>query len=228
MEVKSLSRFKNIHLFIDFDGTIATPDSLYLLCQRFAYREWLQIEDKMEKGDIDEREGLQQEFDLLHITQEEALRAIDNGITLDPYFPAFVKWCQERGLKVTIVSGGFLSFIKRFLRKYGLDHLHIKANRVKVEEKKWRIIPSPGRKDCHKCNNCKTYDVEKAKARGEAVIYIGDGHTDRCPAAVADVVFAKDKLKEHCQKEKLKFYEFSNFGDVMTTLASLLPKGKKP
>ncbi len=224
MEPKALSQFKNIHIFIDFDGTIANPDSLYFLCQRFADRKWRQIEDKMEKGEIDEREGLQQEFDLLHMTREGALRAIDNGVTLDPYFPDFVKWCQERGLKVTLVSGGFLSFIKRFLRKYGLDYLPIKANRVRIEGKKWRIIPSPVRKDCQKCNNCKTYDVEKAKARGEAVIYIGDGHTDRCPSAVADVVFAKDKLKQYCQKEKLPFYEFSNFKDIITTLTSLLPK----
>jgi len=228
MEPTPLPHTKNIHLFIDFDGTISTPDTLYFLLNRFADKEWLVIEDKMEKGEIDEREGFQLEFDLLHITREEALRAIDNGVTLDPYFPAFVKWCQEKGLAMTIVSGGFLSFIKHFLRRYGLDYLPIKANRVRVEGKRWRIIPSPKRKDCHKCNNCKTYEVELAKARGETTVYIGDGITDHCPAAVSDLVFAKGKLKEYCQKEELKFYEFRNFGDIMTILTSLLPKVSKP
>ena len=227
MKPTPFPRTKKIHIFIDFDGTISTPDTLYYLLQRFADKGWLQIEEKMEKEEMDESEGLRLEFDLLHITREEALRAIDNGVTLDPHFPAFAKWCQERGLAITIVSGGFLSFIKRFLRRYGLDHLPIKANRVRVEGKRWRIIPSPHRKDCHKCNNCKTYEVELARARGETTIYIGDGTTDRCPAAVADMVFAKDKLKEYCQKEKLKFYEFNNFEDIMTILTSLLPKRNK-
>jgi len=224
MEAKPFSRTKSLHLFIDFDGTITTPDTLHYLLQRFADKgRLLLIEEKVERGEMEEKEGLQLEFDLLHITREEALRAIDNEVTIDPYFPSFVKWCKEKGLELTIVSGGFLSFIRHFLRRYGLDHLPIKANRVSVEGRRWKIIPSPGRKDCYKCNNCKTYEVESARARGEVTIYIGDGITDRCPAAVADVVFAKAKLKEYCRKENLKFYEFSNFGDIMTTLTSLLP-----
>jgi 2-hydroxy-3-keto-5-methylthiopentenyl-1-phosphate phosphatase len=49
-------------------------------------------------------------------------------------------------------------------------------------------------------------------------VYIGDGHSDLCPALEADHVFAKAELAELCDQEKIAYISFNRFSDVQRNL----------
>jgi 2-hydroxy-3-keto-5-methylthiopentenyl-1-phosphate phosphatase len=55
-------------------------------------------------------------------------------------------------------------------------------------------------------------------------VYIGDGHSDQCPAQYVDFIFAKDDLLRFCEMERITFFPYHNFNDVKIRLQSLLQK----
>jgi 2-hydroxy-3-keto-5-methylthiopentenyl-1-phosphate phosphatase len=50
------------------------------------------------------------------------------------------------------------------------------------------------------------------------IIYVGDGHSDRCPAGEADLVFAKKSLFNYLKERNKPCQAFKNFKDIYTYL----------
>lgn len=219
--MKSLNKKKQIEIFVDFDGTITEMDSLQLVLDTFASKEWREIEDLVTSGILPEKKALQSEFLLLHEPPDKVLQFLQNHATIDPYFTDFVQFCEENHIPITILSGGFVPFIKTILQKYNLAHLPIHANNFHYENRTWNIIPNPGPKINNHCNHCKTYHLLRSKNQKNFVIYIGDGNTDRCPARNAHIVFAKNSLANYLDQEKRFYYKYENFADVIPILEEL-------
>ena len=55
--------------------------------------------------------------------------------------------------------------------------------------------------------------------RGDAIVYVGDGATDRCPASLADVVFATGFLADSCTRKGIPFFPYETFGDVQKRMS---------
>jgi 2-hydroxy-3-keto-5-methylthiopentenyl-1-phosphate phosphatase len=73
---------------------------------------------------------------------------------------------------------------------------------------------------CGACGNCKLDYAERVREKGARIIYIGDGHSDRCASEVADIVFAKDVLAEHCRKQGMPYLPFTDFNDIIRVCRS--------
>ena len=54
---------------------------------------------------------------------------------------------------------------------------------------------------CTLCGTCKLLRLFQLRTEGFRMAYVGDGHSDLCPAVEADVVFAKRELAELCAEE---------------------------
>jgi 2-hydroxy-3-keto-5-methylthiopentenyl-1-phosphate phosphatase len=108
------------HVFVDFDGTIASLDTTDLLLERFAAPEWRQIEDDWKAGLIGSRECLVRQIDLVRATRADLDDFIAH-IEIDPGFPAFVELCREQGHDVTIVSDGLDRTVEAVLKRHDLD-----------------------------------------------------------------------------------------------------------
>ena len=52
----------------------------------------------------------------------------------------------------------------------------------------------------------------------EFTVYIGDGNSDKYSTQFCDFIFAKDDLLKYCEKERITFFPFNNFEDVITRL----------
>ena len=50
------------------------------------------------------------------------------------------------------------------------------------------------------------------------LLFIGDSITDLHGAHHAKTVFARDKLKDYLDQDKLSYYPFENFTDIQNTL----------
>ena len=206
---------KKIAILCDFDGTIARDDVGNMLFRTFsdpakccdAVEEW-------KKGLISSRDCLEKEASLARVSRE----ALDTFITqrkLDPYFKDFVDFAHRRGMEVVIVSDGLDYYIEKMLVRTGLAHLDFFANTVRVTDHSLHVhFPYFDMLDCRSCGNCKTYHMEKYKTQGYYVVYVGNGHSDRCPSKYADFVFAKGDLLEYCRENDVESTEFRNFRDV--------------
>ncbi|MCI4367206.1 MAG: hypothetical protein L3K08_05605, partial [Thermoplasmata archaeon] len=49
---------------------------------------------------------------------------------------------------------------------------------------------------------------------GTRTVFVGDGSTDRYAAEVADIVFARRRLKTYCEAAGVPFYPFEDFAPV--------------
>ena len=136
------------------------------------------------------------------------------GIKIDPYFKPLLSLLRAKRIKTYILSDNFDYILRGVLRAHGVAGNHIYANRLTMSAD--RLIPQfpYANKACGSCAHCKTRNMRALAGKGATVVYVGDGRSDTCPSEHADVVFAKDYLKEHCRKKAVPCIPFTGLKDV--------------
>lgn len=210
----------NCHVFVDFDGTIASVDTTDLLLERFADRKWLEIEDDWKSGKIGSRECLVRQIDLVRATPEE-LDDFVSRIDVDPGFAAFVELCEEQGFGITVVSDGLDRTVRSVLKRNGFE-LPFYANHMEwIGKDRWRLTFPHSRSDCRSLSgNCKCQFADRAQRQIKVVV--GDGRSDFCVAEQADLVLAKSSLIRHCRAKDLPHFPFTAFAEATELFASWL------
>ena len=106
------------------------------------------------------------------------------------------------------------------LHERGIDDLPYFGNVLVETDGRWTTENPHMHPDCTDCGNCKSAHLIDRKKRGDATVYIGDGATDRCPAQVADVVFATGFLAHFCEAQHIPFIPFETFDDVVREMST--------
>ena len=197
----------------DFDGTIAPSDIGAALFRRFAVRGRAEASAALERwkaGEIGHRELTEIECQCMEASAEEAL-AFSREHAIDPGFAPFVRAAEARGDRVMVASEGYELYVADQLARAGLADLPRRANRARIEDRRW--IPEFPWADpsCTRCGNCKAQYVRAHRADGGRVVFVGDGLSDRCGAKAADLVFARASLWEWCAREGLPARPFTGF-----------------
>ncbi|HOD29873.1 MAG TPA: MtnX-like HAD-IB family phosphatase [Syntrophales bacterium] len=209
----------------DFDGTICSVDVGDGLGTRFASPEWRDIDQAYNEGRIGSRLAYPRMAALMRgLTRDQMLAFALERARLDPGFPAFVSFCRERGYDLLIVSDGLDVYIRAILEREGLADIEFYANAVSFPEQDRIAFAFPhANLRCGKCGTCKTGLLGRQRRRHDLVLYIGDGHSDVCPAQHADGVFAKGILREKCLENGTPFRFYRNFTDIQAILAAAEP-----
>jgi len=71
------------------------------------------------------------------------------------------------------------------------------------------------------CGTCKLLRLFQLRTEGYRIAYVGDGHSDLCPALEADHVFAKAELAQLCDQEEIAYISFDRFADVQRNVVGL-------
>jgi 2,3-diketo-5-methylthio-1-phosphopentane phosphatase len=204
------------HAFVDFDGTIVPCDVTDFLLERFADPAWQEIEADWQAGRIGSRECMARQVALLEASPNEVQDAISQ-LRIDPGFPAFVRRCEHNGVGVTIVSDGFDFVIEQVLRNAGLEVPFFANHLAAVGANRWRVTFPSARSDCRAlAGNCKCAFTEPYSSSVKVVI--GDGRSDFCISAQADLVFAKGTLLDLCRASGTPHFAFADFFDVTEKL----------
>lgn len=202
----------------DFDGTITLHDTGCATMEEFGPPEWWNVELAWRRGEISSMECLRVHFDMIRLT-EQAYRDFILAQPVDEGIAAVVQRCRQRGAEFAIVSDGLDVYIQWTLERLALTDVPVFANRGWFEGDRVRVaFPHEGA-ICKACAHCKLMLIRRLQRRGKRVILIGDGHSDKCPAAHADVLFAKGPLAEHCSQTGVRFVEFDGLSDVAKRLA---------
>jgi HAD superfamily phosphoserine phosphatase-like hydrolase len=148
------------------------------------------------------------------------LQFVDRIAELDDTFQEFVSYCRRNGLLLEVVSEGLDLYIGHLLRKWNLD-LPVRTNHVVLEGDRVRIEYPWADATCTLCRTCKLLRLFQLRAQGYRIAYVGDGHSDLCPAIEADMVFAKAELATLCDREAIAYSAFDRFADVQRHLRGL-------
>lgn len=197
----------------DFDGTVTRTDVAEDILEEFAPLEWWDIEEEHRARKIGTRETMARQFALVRAKEADVLRFVDEHVRLDETFPAFVGYCRSHDIRLEIVSEGLDVYLHPLLRKWQID-VPVRTNRAVFEEGRVTISYPYADSTCNLCGTCKLLRLFELRTQGYRVAYVGDGHSDLCPAVEADVVFAKKELADLCREEAIEFIPFDTFADV--------------
>jgi 2,3-diketo-5-methylthio-1-phosphopentane phosphatase len=218
MRRREITNLSYCRVFFDFDNTLTYLDVLDDIIQRFSVDDkWKALEKKWLEGRIGSRECLKGQLESVRVNKQYLLKYLDK-IKVSPYFKKVIPLLQKNHAGPVILSDNFGFIIERILRNNGIKGVAVCANRLKIKDD--RFIPSfpHTNRDCWKCAHCKTKNLKKSKFDSKIIIYVGDGHSDICPAKKADIVFAKGSLLKHFRKNHLPCRRFNELKEVYNYL----------
>jgi 2-hydroxy-3-keto-5-methylthiopentenyl-1-phosphate phosphatase len=208
-----------LRVWADFDGTVARDDVTDAVLRRFAAPEWESIEADWLAGRIDAAACMRRQIALVQASRAE-LDAFLDGLALDPGFEKFAAWCAEQATPLAVVSDGVDYFARRILSRHGLGEIPVFANRLVPDGAGWALAQPWAAAGCRAGSGvCKCAVAGPDDwAHRHFMVYVGDGRSDRCVAARADLLFAKDGLAAYCLERGFPFRAWTSFDDVRAAL----------
>ncbi|WFD10462.1 MtnX-like HAD-IB family phosphatase [Tepidibacter hydrothermalis] len=205
----------------DFDGTITIEDTVNAMADKFAGNEWRKLDEMWMSGKHDAREISQKILGMMK-TNEIELKEFVRGIEIDSKFKEFIDYIREKCIEFYIISDGFDFNIDHILEKNNIEGLMSFSNILQFEGSNLLGVYPNANEDCRKCGNCKSNLINDINLDNKKVIYIGDGHSDKCASKKADYIFAKKGLASYLKDNGTEFVEFENFGDVLSGVKKII------
>ena len=204
----------------DFDGTITRHDTLHLIVEAFGQGGlWQAIEPRLRAGEVTLEQAMEEEFATVRATPGQVRDLVLRDAGLRRGFPELVRWAHARGHRLIVFSSGFRSVIRAALEQWDLGFLEVVSHEAVFTDEGCRLVWSDRGEACVECGRCcKRFDLRSRQRRGERLVYIGDGISDRCGARMADLVFARDDLARDLSGAGLPFVPFEDFLGVRERL----------
>jgi 2-hydroxy-3-keto-5-methylthiopentenyl-1-phosphate phosphatase len=208
-------------ILLDYDGTVAQTDVGDTVMAEHVTADWEPVVKAYDEGRVGSRQTMEAELALLRATEAE-LMATAAAQPHDPGLVPLVDRARADGIPVEIVSDGFGFYIPAALAAMGLADLPIVAASTPFDGDRARIEFPNGHPACFVCGTCKRQRVLAHQAAGRAVVFVGDGESDRYAAGYADVVFAKRSLVRICIEAGWPFQRWTELAEVDGWLAGVL------
>ena len=214
-------------IFCDFDDTITRINVTDTILERFADPSWRGIQDDWLAGKLSAREVLEKQMPLITVRPAELDDFIDS-VEIDPFFGEFVTHCAREHHALYILSDGFDYWIHRVLRRAlsaydgSVKEIPVFACGLKLEEGRAAISFPYFPQGCvHGCATCKPALFDQLKQGATRSVVIGDGVSDLLLARNADLVLAKNGLREFCGREGIASRAIRDFRDVLQIVETL-------
>jgi len=213
-------------VFVDFDGTLVEPNVAILLVEKFCAggKELAhEVDQQLHSGHITLREAWERQAAMLPADRVEEMRrwAVET-IPLRAGAKECIRMLSDRKVPVAVVSGGLDFYIEAVLGREGMV-LPFVSDRLQVNGGgQVQVLHPFGHPTCRLCGICKAQVVRSSQPANQLTIFIGDGSTDRYGAEVADIVFARHRLKGYCERARIPFVPFENFHEVNQKLTAWL------
>ena len=208
-------------ILVDYDGTIAQTDVSDTVMAEFVTGDWEAEVAAYDAGLTGSRRLMTLEMSMVD-ADPAALLATAAAQPHDPGFVSFVHRSQAADIPVEVVSDGFGFFIAPALETLGVPELPVITARTSFQGRRATIEYPNGHPRCLVCGTCKRDRVLAHQAAGRAVVFIGDGESDRYAAGYSDVVFAKRSLVRICLEAGWPFLRWTEFSEIEAWLAATL------
>lgn len=209
-----------VKIFCDFDGTITEGDNIVTLIKQFASPSARELTTDVLNGKISIREGVEKMFSTIPTsTKEEMTNFVVNSTVIRDGFNDFIQFVNTNNFELKVVSGGLDFFVHPILADY-LPTSSILCNRTDFSGDYVKILWEHSCDDKCKndCGMCKPSVMRKYSDSNDYIIVIGDSITDLQIAKEANLIFARDFLKEKCEELSLPYIPFTDFNDIKAFL----------
>lgn len=217
-------------VFSDFDGTISVEDTGIAVINALNLEAAWELEHIWRRGEISSMECLARQWAMVELSPAK-LDALLDSFPLHDDFAAFAALVRQRGASLVVVSDGLDYYVDRMLGRLGFatcDGDRVLepdpgciprfANHAEVGPGGVQITFPHRTPVCAQCGNCKLHHLFRLRPHFQRVIYLGDGHSDMCPARYADVLFARSHLAREAARTGLPFTHFDSFADITAAL----------
>jgi 2-hydroxy-3-keto-5-methylthiopentenyl-1-phosphate phosphatase len=203
-----------IAILVDYDGTIALTDVGDAIMVAHVPGEWEAFAALYDEGRMGSRRLMEWEVARMPV-DPGPLFATAAAQSHDPAFVPFVHRAREAGIPIEVVSDGFGFFIPLALERLGVGDVPVTAATMSWAAGRAPSIAFPnGHPRCFVCGTCKRARVLAHRAAGRAVVFVGDGESDRYAAGYADAIFAKRALVRLCEEAGWPFHPWTTFADI--------------
>ncbi len=218
-----------ISVLLDFDGTISLADVGDALLGSLVEDQSLvhHMDELYIAGSKGSRELIAWDMEVLPRDVAVLLREVD-ALPLDESLHDLVGVVQTVGGAIEIVSDGIGFHVERLLAGVGLSDLPVATNRSELGMGASGVSFPYGHPTCLVCGTCKRERIFRHRAAGRAVVFVGDGPSDRYAAHHADVVFAKSSLAAWCEVEGIDHEPWERLSDVAEWVELALLDGRLP
>jgi 2-hydroxy-3-keto-5-methylthiopentenyl-1-phosphate phosphatase len=200
-------------ILVDYDGTVALTDVSDSVMAEHVPGIWEAQAAAYEAGEMGSRRLMELEMALIDVPGADLL-ATAAAQPHDEGFVPFVRRAQAAGIPVEVVSDGFGFFIEPALQALGVGDLPVITARTTFQGRRASIAFPNGHPSCFVCGTCKRNRVLAHQAAGRAVVFIGDGESDRYAAGYSDVVWAKRSLVRICLEAGWDFHRWTEFREI--------------
>ena len=208
----------SIAVLCDFDETAAQENIAHLVLDRFGDGQWRALQQQFQDGTIRAKDYFEWPFTNINASREEMRSHVRAMGHLRHGFVELAHYCRDRAIELAIVTHGLDFYVEALLEQAGLEWLTTYAVQAHFTDDGIQYEYRHTREGCEEYGNCKCSIVDYYKANGNQVFYIGDGISDLCPARRANLVFARSRLLEECQKWGLPHVELRDCTDVIAEL----------
>ena len=208
-------------ILVDYDGTVALTDVSDTVMAEHVPGIWESEAAAYDAGRMGSRRLMELEMSLVDVPAE-ALFATAAAQPHDPGFVPFVRRAQAARIPVEVVSDGFGFFVEPAIEALGVGELPVITARTTFDGRRASIAFPNAHPTCLVCGTCKRTRVLAHQAAGRAVVFIGDGESDRYAAGYSDVVWAKRSLVRICIEARWEFRRWTEFHQIDAWLEATL------
>ena len=217
---------KQFKIFLDFDGTITRNDVGEEIFRKF-YDEKIvsKIVGDLLADRISSRECWESLCESALINDKKKFDNFILSQEIEPTLNRFVEYCEANSFEIFILSDGFDYYIDKILKRENLSRLKVFSNKLLLNDD-GKLIPyfPYYNADCRSSANCKRNHIIENSGEDDYTVFIGDGNSDIEVIQYVDFIFAKDDLLKYCEIQRITYFPFKNFDDVITRLSELTSK----
>ena len=211
-------------IFIDFDGTITKEDVGESIFRNFGDK--IKVDKIIDDLLSDRISAKQSWIELCNSIDKVDINLLNDFIyrvEVDPGFHNMIRFCEDRNIQILVLSDGFDYYIDMIFNREKLNGLKYFSNHLMISPQN-KLIPEFPYYDpyCRCSANCKRNHIINNSRDEDFIIYIGDGNSDKDTALYCDIIFAKKSLLKYCEKERVSFFPYRTFDDVIDRLSDFL------
>ena len=216
---------KAFKIFVDFDGTVTKQDVGEEIFLKFADSKKVNvIIDDLLNDKLSSRDCWMQLCDAISSINKSELDSFIETMTMESSFIEFINYCSSEEDELFVLSDGFDYYINRIFKNNCISDIPVYANSLELINSK--LIPGFPYFDesCFSSANCKRNHVINHSSEEDFTVFVGDGNSDKDVVEYCDFIFAKNDLLRYCEMERITFFPFKNFNDVIDKLNELKSK----
>lgn len=210
-------------VFMDFDGTISRQDVGEEIFKKYGDNDSVQqVVADLLADKITSRECWIALCNSVGIINCKDLDKLIDSLAIEPTFSDFIEYCSEKNIEINVLSDGFDYYIERIFERERIKGINVYSNKLVITAE-GKLIPRFPHYDekCRSSANCKSNHILNLSSEEDFTVFIGDGNSDKEPVEFVDFIFAKNDLLKYCEKERITYFPFNDFNDVIKKLEEL-------